>query len=282
MTTCAPLGGALSLCPMRPMFHAHWAADPYFNMAFDECMLARVLEDPEAVIVRVYTWTPGTITIGRHQDAERAVDFARLGDTPVIRRTTGGRAVYHDPSELTYAVAGRPEHFGLNGGEVRITEVYSRLAHILERFLAREGIEANLVKRSSPHNARRDFFHKAPCFESVARHELCTNNRKIIASAQRQINSAFLQHGSIKLLGEVHHPALDDQESVPQLVDKKRFDLLVESFRQTFRDYLCSDFVLPIGRDDLESRADRHRQSVIQTALERRNIVKQLLPPNSL
>jgi len=105
-------------------FYRHCAADPFFNTAFDEMMLDFVLGRPDVILLRLYTWMPGTITIGLNQEMERALDVSRLGNTPLIRRVTGGRAVYHDPTELTYAVAVNPEGSGLEAWRGSISDVY--------------------------------------------------------------------------------------------------------------------------------------------------------------
>ncbi|MCK4573421.1 MAG: hypothetical protein KAU36_03575, partial [candidate division Zixibacteria bacterium] len=87
------------------LFHNHFAAGPHFNMAFDEWLFARACESPGSIMLRLYSWRPGAITFGFNQKEQTAVDCERLNGTPLIRRVTGGRALYHDPSELTYAIA---------------------------------------------------------------------------------------------------------------------------------------------------------------------------------
>ncbi len=180
-------------------------------MGFDEWMLQYVSKIPGSLIWRLYTWKTGTITFGYNQRQETALDFEKVGDTPVIRRVTGGRALYHDISELTYSVAynsTKPgvEHFKL--GPAKSSET---VAQILAKFLSARGITATWEASSAKENSRRDFFHKAACFASHARHELVSGGGKIVASARREWNGGVLQHGSIKLNGFVAHPALHFQ-----------------------------------------------------------------------
>jgi lipoate-protein ligase A len=189
-------------------FYGHFATDPFFNMAFDEWMMHEVLTRPEAVILRLYTWSPGGITIGLNQSSTKAVSWDMVWDTPVIRRITGGRALYHDPSEYTYSVA-----FGSNAAartnlERSVSNVSRQIAIALTEFVRGLGVGAEYARQSAPIDSRPVVGQKAPCFASTARYEVESDGRKIIASAQRRIGAAFLQHGSIKLAGIADHPAL--------------------------------------------------------------------------
>jgi len=190
-------------------FYSHLATDPYFNMAFDEWLLSQAMAAPATVYVRLYSWQVGTITIGYNQDECRALDLSRLGQTPLIRRVTGGRAVYHDTSELTYAIVVNPENLSSKRSGSPLSWTSRSVAEALKLFLQRLGVTADYVRSSSPQNSRRDFFHKAPCFASNARYELLSSGRKVVASAQKRTGHVLLQHGSIKLAGVAVHPALD-------------------------------------------------------------------------
>ena len=184
------------------------AGEPHYNMAFDECLFLEAVHNPELVALRLYTWEPGGITIGLNQRAELALDWQRVGGTAVIRRATGGRALFHDPSELTYAIvlgASAVTRSAAAGGNSQLS---SRLADGLVRFLARIGIGAEFVRRSGPVDRGPVSVNTAPCFASTARYELVAGGEKIIASAQRRISEAVLQHGSIKTNGVVQHDAL--------------------------------------------------------------------------
>ena len=180
-------------------------------MGFDEWMLRYASNFPGSLIWRLYTWQIGTITFGYNQRQETALDFEKAGDTPVIRRITGGRALYHDISELTYSVAYNLADPGTDQFRTGPAKSSEAIAMILARFLAARGVTATWEQSSAQENSRRDFFHKAACFASHARHELVSGGGKIVASARREWNGGVLQHGSIKLNGLVAHPALHFQ-----------------------------------------------------------------------
>lgn len=189
----------------------HHQTAPGFNMAVDEWMLSVAAQSPGSLLFRLYTWKPGAITFGFNQRQTTALDFIQVGETPVIRRITGGRAVYHDPSELTYAVAfnsSAPPAPALAGSTGQSSET---IALILSRFMAELGINTSWVRNSAAENARPDFFHRAACFASHAKYELTAEGAKIVASARRDWGGGVLQHGSIKINGVVNHPALRHQ-----------------------------------------------------------------------
>src|SRR5262245_33560687 len=82
------------------------SASGVLNMAIDRALLEEIdnLEGPHTV-VRFYTWRTPTISLGRNQQINKAVDveYCLTNGIDVVHRPTGGRAVLHD-DELTYAV----------------------------------------------------------------------------------------------------------------------------------------------------------------------------------
>jgi len=82
------------------------ALDGAANMAVDDALLDEVQRSPGArTVVRFYGWRRPTISLGRNQKIENAVDvdYCRANGIDIVHRPTGGRAVLHD-DELTYAV----------------------------------------------------------------------------------------------------------------------------------------------------------------------------------
>ena len=73
--------------------------DPYVNMAFDEYALEQLpLDEP---LFDLWQNRPAVI-IGLNQDAHAEVDIKYLKehDIALVRRVTGGGAVYHDMGNL--------------------------------------------------------------------------------------------------------------------------------------------------------------------------------------
>ncbi len=76
------------------------------NMAVDEALMRSASTGNAAgVTLRFYRWEPGCLSFGRNQEARGAYDPDAAADRgiDIVRRPTGGRAVYHH-RELTYSV----------------------------------------------------------------------------------------------------------------------------------------------------------------------------------
>lgn len=157
------------------------------NMALDEALLERARELGEGV-VRVYSWTRPTLSLGRNQVALGAYDatLAQRGGVDVVRRPTGGRALYHH-REITYSVTAP----ALPGESMRAA--YDAINTLLVGALRALGVEVTITGDSS----RTPRPGVSPCFELPSRGELAFAGRKLVGSAQYRDGGAYLQHGSI-------------------------------------------------------------------------------------
>lgn len=169
------------------------------NMQRDAEMLAR-WRPGQPPVLRLYRWRPPAVSYGFHQRREDfdlpAID--RLG-FDLVQRPTGGRAILH-ADELTYSVVG-PSPSPLFGDNLHTC--YMRLNEPLVAFLRELGHEAEVSAGEDRSEQRQ-----AVCFKSAGQHEIRIGGRKIIGSAQRRREGAFLQHGSI-LTGPRHADLLE-------------------------------------------------------------------------
>jgi lipoate-protein ligase A len=161
-------------------------------MAIDQALLEAADRTGRAFL-RLYRWSPPCLSFGRNEPALARYDRAaitRLG-LDVVRRPTGGRAVWHE-HEATYAVAAPITAFG------SLRESYHRIHERLRAALRSLGVEA-VIAPEGPTARRSD--RPAACFASAAGGEVLVAGRKVIGSAQVRRGGAFLQHGSILLDG---------------------------------------------------------------------------------
>ena len=154
------------------------------NMAIDEA----ILHYCKLPTLRVYGWKPAAISIGYNQDAEKEInlDYCKRHNIEIVRRITGGKAVFHD-KDITYSFI-LPENNDLIPFEVN--ESYRIIANALVIALKKIGINADIKKAP-------DKIKTPICFNSSNWYELLANGRKISGSAQRRLNGKVLQHGPI-------------------------------------------------------------------------------------
>ncbi|MEK7852094.1 MAG: biotin/lipoate A/B protein ligase family protein, partial [Deltaproteobacteria bacterium] len=107
----------------------------------------------------------------------------------VVRRLTGGRAVLHD-KELTYSVI-CPEGDPLFPDNILGT--YKLISSCLVKGLNSLGIDASLA----PSVKSRVKKSPSACFISPSHYEITVSGNKLVGSAQRRGDGAFIQHGSI-------------------------------------------------------------------------------------
>lgn len=86
--------------------------DPRTNLAREEALARIVASDPGASTPVLRLWrNAACVVVGRFQlpAAEVDVNAARALGVPVLRRFTGGGAVYHDPGNLNVSLVLRPD-----------------------------------------------------------------------------------------------------------------------------------------------------------------------------
>lgn len=166
--------------------------DGAFNMAFDWILSRTELEYP---VLRVFGWDPYTISIGYMQKIDD-IKTGNLNGIGLVRRPTGGRAVFHS-EELTYSVIVPRKNALYKKSNAEIYEI----VHIaLNEALNKIGVRTSLETRQTPY---KKLTANPVCFSSKAKSEVQINGKKVIGSAQRRLKESLLQHGSI-LIGNYH------------------------------------------------------------------------------
>ena len=160
------------------------------NMAIDAGLLTEADRTGTACL-RLYRWDPPCLSFGRNEPALTRYDRARIEalGLDVVRRPTGGRAVWHE-HEVTYAVAAPIARFG------SLRDSYRAIHACLVGALRRLGADATLAP-----DAPAPGLGAGACFAAPVGGEVLVGGRKVIGSAQVRRGSAFLQHGSILLDG---------------------------------------------------------------------------------
>ena len=139
--------------------------DPAFNLAFEEYVLTNRREGTYLLLWQ----NDNTIVIGQNQNAEAEINraFVEEHGIHVVRRTTGGGAVYHDLGNLNYSF---------------ITDLGNAEQLTMERF-TRPIVEALKALGLDA--------------EASGRNDILVEGRKVSGTAQRVARDRILHHGTL-------------------------------------------------------------------------------------
>jgi lipoate---protein ligase len=171
------------------------------NMAVDEAIAAGIAAGTSPPTIRFYTWKPGAVSIGFFQRLHDEVDLETCAakGIDVVRRRTGGGAVYHDEQgEITYSLIA-PE--SLFSKDIRAS--YREICGSIIAGMASLGINAE--------------------FRPI--NDVTVNGRKISGSAQTRRQGVLTQHGTV-----LYRIDRDTMFSVLRPSVKKLVDKPVDSF----------------------------------------------------
>ena len=153
----------------------------FMNMAIDEAILQSRAENLVPNTLRFYQWQPSAVSIGKNQNPHQEVylDNLRKYGVDLVRRTSGGGAVYHDHTgEVTYSVTARTCDLGATDITAVYTQIYAAVAEALRLI----GIPADF----SPGDTKN-----CP--------NLTVHGKKISGSAQTLKRNVVQQHGTLLL-----------------------------------------------------------------------------------
>jgi lipoate-protein ligase A len=162
--------------------------NPYYNMAVDEALLTHAKGLP---VLRFYRWDPPAVSIGYFQSEEDLADAVRTG-YPLVRRITGGGAICHE-GDLTFSVVALHRAIPRGGS---LIGSYRILHGAIATGLGKLGL--TVASRGAEPAATGCERHPF-CFERTADFDLVFRGKKLVGSAQRREEEAFLQHGSIPI-----------------------------------------------------------------------------------
>ncbi|MFI3271346.1 MAG: lipoate--protein ligase [Pseudomonadota bacterium] len=79
------------------------STDPTFNLALEESLFQKLNPNSQGIFL-LWQNAPSVI-VGRHQNTaeEVSTDYAKVHDIAVVRRMTGGGAVYHDAGNVNFS-----------------------------------------------------------------------------------------------------------------------------------------------------------------------------------
>jgi lipoyl(octanoyl) transferase len=189
--------GQRTSCAVLP----YAVADGPVNMALDEAMLEAAARG-ESAYLRFYGWAEPTLSLGYFQRIAEVRSDPRWHGRPVVRRPTGGGAIWHD-REVTYAIAVPPGSPLVRPN----TRLYRAVHGAIAELLADRGIPAH---RRGENTSAQPIGPERPllCFTGRDPEDIVWGGHKLVGSAQRRRGGAVLQHGSVLLARSPDVPEL--------------------------------------------------------------------------
>jgi lipoate-protein ligase A len=151
----------------------------FMNMAIDEAILHARIAGRVPNTLRFFRWQPSAISIGRFQEVQKEVlvENCKKHGTDIVRRISGGGAVYHGyDGEITYSVTVATEDLGT----ADVFAAYNLICNGLIEAIKILGISADF-NPGDPKNCPN----------------VSVNGRKISGSAQSHKSGILLQHGTL-------------------------------------------------------------------------------------
>lgn len=208
--------------------------DPYFNMAFDEyCLESLPIDEPV-----FYLWqNRPAVIIGFNQEVNTEVnlDYLRANGIELVRRVTGGGAVYHDLGNLNYTIVGRSEN---------LERDYPEYAALLMKALQTLGVPATL-------SGRNDILVEGKKVSGFAK-RVCKDRLMVHGTLMYQVDVDVLTHvlnpSPTKLqskgVSSVRSRVANLREYLPQIADVRMFSQQLEAIlsnHYTDAEYRLSD-----------------------------------------
>jgi len=155
--------------------------DAATNMAVDEAILLARSKNLAPNTIRLYQWKPPAVSIGYFLKVIEVadVDVCRKLGIDIVRRISGGGAVYHSVSEVTYSVIVKQDDPVVPKD---LIEVYKRLSSAIMIVPVKLGLETYFEPG-----------HEGLCPYTVVA------GRKIGGNAQARKMGVILQHGTLLL-----------------------------------------------------------------------------------
>ena len=214
------------------------SVNPYYNMAFDEyCLESLPVDEP---VFFLWQNRPAVI-VGFNQEVNTEVnlDYLKENGIDLVRRVTGGGAVYHDLGNLNYTIVGRSED---------LERDYPEYAALMMKALQALGVPATL-------SGRNDILVDGKKVSGFAK-RVCKNRLMVHGTLMYDVNldvlTNVLNPSSTKLqskgIASVRSRVANLKEYLPELPT-------IQAFQKQLEEILSNQYAdaeYPLSEEDLD------------------------------
>ena len=142
------------------------------NMAIDHAIFESVANGRENPTIRFYKWKNNSVSLGAYQNPKEInIDFCGKNNIEIVRRMTGGRAVFHSKNDFTYSVIAHIRIF-----DYKLYNAYAQICSCIINALEELGMNAALENKN----------------------DIIVNEKKISGNASKLMDKGIhLQHGTL-------------------------------------------------------------------------------------
>ena len=142
------------------------------NMAIDHAIYESVANGRENPTIRFYKWLNSSVSLGAYQNPKEInLNECRKNNIGIVRRMTGGRAVFHDKKDFTYSVIAPLKIYSYS-----IEKAYREICSCIINALSELGIKSTLENKN----------------------DVVVDGKKISGNAAKAMGKGiYLQHGTL-------------------------------------------------------------------------------------
>lgn len=168
-----------------------------YQLAATEAVIEAVGNGDVPPTLRMYSWSRDAIILGIGQSAsEIDIDACRAANCDILRRISGGTAVFHDVHTVSFQLVLPADHPFLSR-DIHVN--YQRIGSIIVSMLGSFGAPSRAATLEEAHGDAPPDGLDAICFSSLSPYEVVSDDRKLVGLSQVRRRTVSALQGMLYL-----------------------------------------------------------------------------------